>query len=124
MPMQEQQKGGAPRTPAQQTEVLNDSDEWVQVSVMEGDEDGNTVTVSAAIRISSIVAEYVLAAVLCAETLATHSLWMSMGTHAACMLVAIYALKAGLGRDDDDDDEVGTSAGGQAKTTAAASARD
>ncbi len=100
------------------------------VSMLENDDEdsGTNMRFTAAIRITSIVAEYALAAVLCAETLATQSLWMSVGTHAACMLATIYALKGGLGGNGDgdnngvgDDNNMGSQA---AKTTANASARD
>ena len=86
-----------------QTEVLDDNNEWVSVSLVEAsDGSDSTVTLSAAVRTSCVVAEWALCAALCAETLATQSLWMSVATHAACILATAVALKT-IGSSDDDD---------------------
>lgn len=85
-----------------QTEVLNDNNEWVSVSYVEGTEgDEPSVTLEASVRVSCVAAEWALCAALCAETLATQSLWMSVGTHAACMLATALALKGSGGGDED-----------------------
>lgn len=82
--------------------MLNENNEWVSVSYVEGG-DEDTVTVAASVRVSCVAAQWALCAALCAETLATQSLFMSVGTHAACMLATALALKAVA--DDDDGDE-------------------